>query len=264
MKYIDLNCDIGEDSASVTPREAVLLEYVTTANIACGGHAGDGASMRALVLAAASRGVAVGAHPSYADRAGFGRREIGVSAGEIGRLVREQVGALKAIAEECGERVNHVKPHGALYHRAETDQDASDAIVAAVGEVLPQAVVVGIAGGRLVRTASAAGLRAAGEAFADRGYQADGSLVPRGVPGALITDGAEAAARTVSLVTTGTLAAADGTPLRIAADTICIHGDNPEAASIAVAVKQALALDGIGLRRFPHPQPLSQGGEGRL
>jgi UPF0271 protein len=258
--HIDLNCDIGEETREpapaeaanhqdiLTPAEEALLDSVTSVNIACGFHAGDHNTMAAITRAAASRKIAVGAHPSLPDREGFGRREMSIPPPEIYNLVLYQIGALAAFARAAGSTVSHVKPHGALYHMAEKEKAVAEAIASAVRDALPGAFVVGLAGGRLVSMASHMGLHAANEVFADRAYRPDGALQPRDRPNAVITDPDRAARRIVNLLQTGTIEAIDGTMLNLPADTVCIHGDSPRAPEFARALAKSLTDAGIVIR----------------
>ncbi len=235
---VDLNADLGEGAGC----DAQIMAYVTSANIACGGHAGDEASMRASVALARENGVRVGAHPGYADRANFGRVELGLSADEVYRLVFSQVSALKAICDEEGVPLVHVKPHGALYNRAARDEECAEAIARAVADVDPGLALVGLAGSSLTQAGARAGLAVLGEFFADRGYMPNGTLVPRTRPDALIHDADEALARTLTAVRDGVVTAVDGTPVPVRADTVCLHGDNPEALDFARRLSAALGL----------------------
>jgi UPF0271 protein len=244
---IDLNCDCGESFGPwVMGADAALLSYVTSANIACGAHAGDPQVMRQTVRLAQARGVAVGAHPGYPDLAGFGRRVIPMSPDEIATSVLAQVGALAAIARAEGVALTHVKPHGALYNYAARTPAAAEAIAAAVAAFDRSLILVGLAGSALVEAGQAAGLRVAREAFADRAYAADGSLRPRDLPGALIADHQQALAQAIAIVQ-GALTAYDGARVTLAADTICLHGDTPNAAERAAVLSQGLRAAGIEL-----------------
>ena len=243
MRTIDLNFDGGEGCD-----DAALMPYVTTVNVACGGHAGDVPTMRATVRLAKAHGVAVFAHPSYPDREGFGRKRMTLSAGEVERLVREQVGALVKIATEEGIRVGGVKPHGGLYHAAASDEATARALAEAAHRVSPALVLVTSPGSVLFSAARSHGMRAAAEGFADRGYSADGSLVARGAKGALIETPEEAAAKALSLARDGVAVAVDGTRLPVRVETICLHGDTPGAAQNAKAVRGALEEAGLRLR----------------
>ncbi len=239
MKSIDLNCDLGEGAG----RDAELMPFITSANIACGGHAGDEATMRATIALARRHGVAIGAHPGFADRANFGRRELALPPGEIRALVTAQVMALRALAP-----VRHVKPHGALYHLAARDAAVARAIVDAVSAIDPTLIVFGLAGGELCREARARGLRVAGEVFADRTYQRDGSLTPRSRPDALIDDADQAVAQVLRLVGEGVVRTTDGTDVPLVADTVCVHGDGPHAVAFARRLKTELVQAGVSVR----------------
>jgi len=251
---IDLNCDIGELAAGerngidISPSEEALLDVVTSVNIACGYHAGDHNSMAAIMRAAASRKLSVGAHPSLMDREGFGRREMTVAPIEIYNLVLYQIGALSAFARAAGTVVGHVKPHGALYHMAEKDPEVAEAIVSAVRDALPGAAIVGQSGGALVAMALRMKLRAANEVFADRGYRPDGSLQPRDRPNAVITDPMRAAERIAGLLQIGAIEAIDGSMLALSADTVCVHGDNPRAPEFARILAKTLVDSGVVLK----------------
>lgn len=232
---IELNADIGEGHD-----DASLMPYLDRVSIASGGHTGDAASMAAALRLAADHGVAVGAHPSYPDRAQFGRRELAASAGEIARWVTQQTEMLAEQAVRLGLRLAHVKPHGALYNVAARDAGVARAIAQAVAALDPQLILVGMAGSQLVAAGEAAGLVVLHEAFADRRYQRDGRLVSRETPGALIVDPRLAAAQAAALAQGQAIDTLDGSPLRISADTICLHGDTPGALNIAHAVHSAL------------------------
>lgn len=226
---IDLNADLGEGCGS----DEALLDVVTSANVACGWHAGDAATMEATVRAAHARGVAIGAHPSYPDREHFGRRELERSAGEICDDVTAQLRVLDGIARRCGARLVHVKAHGALYNRAARDRVVADAISRAVAAFDPRLSLVGLAGGAQIASARAFGLRAIPEVFADRGYADDGTLIPRGAPGAMVEDAAGAASAALAFVKRGI------------GETICVHGDGPHALEFAHAIRRALADAGV-------------------
>jgi 5-oxoprolinase (ATP-hydrolysing) subunit A len=242
---IDLNADLGE---SIGDDEGIIPS-VSSANIACGFHAGNPAIMRTTVQLAKHHGVAVGAHPSFRDVEGFGRREMQLEAAELEALVAYQIRALAEIASDEGLRLNHVKPHGALYNMAARDAGMADAVAQAVRTVDASLVLFGLSGSELIAAGERAGLRVASEVFADRGYHPDGSLAPRGTPGAVLTDMAEVARRAVGMATRQAVTAGDGTSVPVRADTICIHGDTPAAAALARAVRQALVAAGIEVRR---------------
>lgn len=240
MKTIDLNADIGEghDDAAVMP-------HLSSANIACGFHAGDAAIMRRTVELCARYGVAIGAHPSLHDPEHFGRRELEIDADEVYAQTLYQIGALDAFARAAGTRLHHVKPHGALYNMAARDRELASAIARAVRDYDAGLVLVGLAGSMSVEAARVAGLHAASEAFCDRRYRADGSLTPRSQPGAVIDDVEAAVAQAVSIATRGEAVADDGSHVRIAADTLCVHGDRENAGEFARRLRDALEHAGL-------------------
>lgn len=218
-------------------------------NVACGFHAGDPLVMQATVGAASRHGVALGAHPGHLDLRGFGRRAIAAAPAEVEADVLYQVGALQAFARAAGVRLVHVKPHGALYNQCAADEELAGALARGVARADPMLVLVGLAGSEpMVRAARAAGLRFAGEAFADRGYEADGSLRARSRPGAVLDDPAAVAAQAVSIATEGRVRTAEGVEVAVAAETVCVHGDRPGAAARARAVRAALEAAGVAVR----------------
>lgn len=234
---LDLNADVGESTGAVTVGDdAAVIPLVTSVNVACGGHAGDDAVMRRTLRLARAHGVAAGAHPSYPDREGFGRRELGLQPGAIHDEVVAQVRRLAQLAGEEGVPLRHVKPHGALYNRAAREPAVADAVARAVAAVDPSLMLVGLAGSALVEAARAHGLRPLREGFCDRRYGADGFLVPRSVPGACLDDPAAAAEQALALATGGSV------------DTLCVHGDGPAAVPILRAVRARLDAAGIPLR----------------
>jgi UPF0271 protein len=241
---IDLNCDMGEGCGD----DAALMPLVSSANVACGGHAGDEASMRETVRLARRHGVVVGAHPSYPDRAGFGRTRLTRSPGEVRADVAAQVRALAAICHAEGVPLVHVKPHGALYNASAQDVDLARAVALGARDVDPGLVVVCLAGSPMAEVVRGLGLACAEEAFADRGYTSRGTLVPRGEPGALVEDAEQVAARALRLARERTVVAVDGTLVPVAADTLCLHGDTPGAARLAAAVRARLAREGVEVR----------------
>ncbi|MDQ0375176.1 LamB/YcsF family protein [Cellulomonas humilata] len=247
---IDLNCDLGEEFDAWEPGvdglDTLLLDVVTSANVACGFHAGDERTMAAVCRAAARRGVAVGAHVSYLDRENFGRRFVDVPADVLQAQVTQQIDLLQGIALGAGTRVAYVKPHGALYNAVVHHEQHARAVVAAITD-LP---VLGLPGSAVLAAASARGLRAVPEAFADRGYRADGTLVPRSEPGALVTDADEVAARVLRLATDGVVVAVDGTEVTVAAESVCVHSDTPGAAGLARTVRTALVENGVAILPF--------------
>lgn len=232
---IELNADIGEGCD-----DAALLPYLARVSIACGGHAGDADSMAAALRLAAEYGVAVGAHPSYPDRAHFGRRQLAARPDEIAAWVAQQTEALAELAAALGMRLAHVKPHGALYNAAAADREVAQAIARAVAAFDPGLVLVGLSGSALITEGQAAGLAVLNEAFADRRYHAAGQLVSRETHGALLTDPDAAAAQALSLAQGAPVTALDGASLRVRADTLCLHSDTPNALNIARAVHAAI------------------------
>ncbi|MEO1104248.1 MAG: 5-oxoprolinase subunit PxpA [Pseudomonadota bacterium] len=252
-KTVDLNCDCGE-SFGPWPMgaDAEILKIVTSANIACGAHAGDPQTMAETVRTAITNSVAIGAHPGYDDKAGFGRRVIPMSAGEITRLCAYQIGAMMGIAALHGTRVTHVKAHGALSNHASAHREAADAVAAAVKGVDPKLTLLAVATTELEKAGRAAGLKVAAEIFADRAYEPDGQLMSRKKPGAMIHDADEAARRMVEMVSEGVILAHDGSRLPTEVDSICVHGDGPQAIPIAKAVRGALEGAGITIQAFAH------------
>lgn len=246
---VDLNCDLGEGG----PCDEALLDGVTSANIACGFHAGDPGVMRRTVELTLKKGVGLGAHPGFRDLEGFGRRPVKMEPQEAFDLTLYQIGALQAFAALHGARLRHVKPHGALYNMAARDAALAEALAKAVRAADPALVFVGLAGSEMIRAARSLGLAAAEEAFVDRAYQPDGSLVPRGQPGAVIESPDDAARRALRMIQERTIAAIDGTELPIRADTLCIHGDTPGAPEFVRALRAALTLEGVEIRRFGAP-----------
>jgi 5-oxoprolinase (ATP-hydrolysing) subunit A len=244
MKHsVDLNADLGEGE----PSENELLKFVSSANIACGFHAGDPSSMTTSILAARAAGVAVGAHPSFFDRENFGRKELPASTNDVFALVAYQVGAFLGIATSLGVRPNHVKPHGALYNMAARDSGLADAVAHGLLAVDRSLLLFAPSGSALARAGEAVGLRIAREAFADRNYQPDGSLVPRSQPNALLHDAKEAGERAVRMLREEVVRAIDGRDIPIRADTICVHGDTPDAVAFVQTLRARLAAAGIGV-----------------
>jgi 5-oxoprolinase (ATP-hydrolysing) subunit A len=248
---VDLNSDLGEGFGiwKLGDDEA-LLDVVTSANVACGFHAGDPNILRRVCDVAVSRGVSIGAQVSYHDLAGFGRRSMDVDAASLTNDVLYQIGALDGFARIAGSSVRYVKPHGALYNRTVSDDDQAAAVVAAVVAYDPTLPLLGLPGSALLRHAEQAGLRTVTEAFADRGYTAEATLVPRSQPGALLDDPAAVAERMVQMLLTGRLRSVDGVDVSVSARSICVHGDSPGAVAIAVAVRKALAEAGVEIRSF--------------
>lgn len=248
MVTVDLNCDLGEGY----PHDAELMRYITSANIACGFHAGDESTMLTTAWLAQDQDVAIGAHPGYRDLEGFGRHPMNLPPREVHRIVLEQIRRLKGICDDIGAALHHVKPHGALYNQAAKDSELAAAIAAAVVEADPDLVLYGLAGSRLIAEAESAGLRTASEVFADRTYQGDGSLTPRTRSDALITDDEIAVAQAKQMIGSGTVRATTGEIVGIKADTICLHGDGVNAVGMARRIRTALETDGIQIRAIPN------------
>lgn len=248
---IDLNADLGERYEGWRPGDDdAVLDVVTTAHIACGFHSGDPAVMAETVTGAQRRGVAIGAHPGYPDREGFGRRPMDRPERVLRAEVLYQVGALEGITRTAGGRISSVKPHGALYNRMAVDAACARAVAEAVRDLDPSLVLVAPAGSLAVEVARSTGLVVAEEAFCDRAYNPDGTLADRRLEGALITDPALAADRALRLVSDGEVEAVDGTTLRLAAATLCVHGDTPGAAALAQRVRETLESAGVLVERF--------------
>ncbi|HYM49534.1 MAG TPA: 5-oxoprolinase subunit PxpA [Candidatus Limnocylindrales bacterium] len=246
MKEVDLNADVGE----IDPRiDEALIPLITSANIACGGHAGDAGSMRRTVELARRHGVRVGAHPGYPDREHFGRRAMALPKGEVVALIRAQVEALEAVALQAGATVSHVKAHGALYNQAERVPELAAWIVEAVSGLPRPMTLVGRAQSAMEDAARAAGLPFAAEAFADRRYRRDGTLLPRTEPGAVLESEGEVAEQVRRLCTLGEVVADDGVIVPVAFETLCLHSDTPSAARLAARIRDLLA--GLGVRVRP-------------
>ena len=249
---IDLNCDMGESFGAWTlGQDEAILPFVTSANIACGFHAGDPAVMKRTVRAALRHGVAIGAHPGLPDLVGFGRREMVISAEEAFDMTVYQLGALAAVARAEGGRLHHLKPHGALYNMAATSAALAEAIAEAVYRVQPELTLYGLAGSELTRAGEKLGLKTAHEVFADRTYQANGTLTPRRQPDALITDADAALAQVLRMVQAGRVRPQQGPDAAIRADTVCLHGDGAHALEFAQRLHEALRAAGIALQAGP-------------
>ncbi|KAB1659512.1 LamB/YcsF family protein [Pseudoclavibacter chungangensis] len=243
---VDLNSDLGEHFGSWRMGDdAAMLEIVTSANVACGFHAGDPRSILETLRGAAAHGVSVGAHVAYPDLVGFGRRPMSLSRDELFADVVYQIGALQGLARVAGTGVGYVKPHGALYNRIAFDEAEAAVVIDAIRAVDAELALVCLAGSPLVEQAEAAGLRAVPEAFADRAYEPDGALVSRREEGAVLHDPEEVARRMLELVRTGTLTARDGSVVAVRAESVCVHGDSPAAVEMARAVRSALTVGGI-------------------
>ncbi len=255
MISVDLNCDMGESFGAWTMgNDSELMDHVSSVNIACGFHAGDASTIRRTVDNAIEKGVAVGAHPSYPDLQGFGRRDMSLSHQEVFDVVLYQVAALKGICEASGARLLHVKPHGALYNQASRDRALSRSIAEAVYKIDNSLIVYGLAGSLLISEAEEVGLRTASEAFADRRYQHDGSLTPRGHSDAVIIDVEKAVEQVLRIIREQSVETIDGYTIPINADTICIHGDGAHALEFASSIRNALLENGVTISR-PHSRP---------
>jgi UPF0271 protein len=248
---IDLNCDMGEGM----PTDDSIFPLISSANIACGGHTGDADSMRRSIEQAVSHSVVIGAHPSYPDRTGFGRTDIlestaGKADGTFGfhsllPALTDQIGHLESICREMGTRLHHVKPHGALYNRAARDRTVGGIIVTAMRAIDPSLILYGLSGSLLQSAALEAGSRFVSEVFADRSYRADGSLTPRSEPNALLHDPATMLRQVLTIIRRGEVRAAGGVLVRLRAETICLHGDGPDAARFAALIRIELDRNGI-------------------
>ena len=250
VQRIDLNGDVGESFGSYTMGDdEAMLRHVTSANVACGFHGGDPSVMRRTVGLAVAHGVAVGAHPGFADLVGFGRREIQMEGRELEDIVAYQLGALAGVAAAEQVRLQHVKPHGALYNMAARDRALADAVARAVVAVDATLILFGLAGSCLIGAGAAVGLRTAAEVFADRAYRADGSLVPRSQPGSVIDDPEEVIERALRIVQDGTVGAISGEAIELRGETICLHGDTPGAGGLAARLRSG--LEGAGIKVLP-------------
>ena len=246
---IDINCDMGESFGPWTMgADAAVMPHITSANVACGAHAGDPTVMRRTVRLAAAAGVAVGAHPGFADLQGFGRREMIVDPAELEDALIAQIGALAAIAGAEGTVLQHVKAHGALYNMAARQRPLADAIARAIAACGPALIMFALPGSRMIDAAQAAGLRVAAEGFADRSYEEDGSLTPRSRPGAVIDDPDAVVARALRMVRDGVVLTPAGREVPLKIDTICVHGDTPGAAGLARRIRAALDELGASVR----------------
>ncbi len=251
MTTIDLNSDLGEGFGAWTMGDdRAMLDVVSSANVACGFHAGDPAIMLDTCRLAAERGVAVGAHVAYRDLVGFGRRAVEVTPETLYADVVHQLGALLATARVAGTAVTYVKPHGALYNTACADPVQAEVVVRATADVDPSLAVLALPDSELLRAATAHGLRAVSEVFADRAYEPDGSLVPRSRPGAVLHDPTAVADRVLRMVTDGTVTAVDGSVVPVRADSVCVHGDSPDAVAMARAIRALLDRHGVATTPF--------------
>lgn len=256
---IDFNCDLGEGCGD----DAAIVPLITSASIACGAHAGDESTMRATLRLCRMHGVAAGAHPGYPDRSGFGRHEIPMAPREIETLVRDQIATLASTAAAEGMRLSHVKPHGALYNRAARDRAVADAIARAVADSDAGLILFGLAESESTRAGEAAGLGVAHEIFAERRYEADGTLTPRSHADAVIRDLDEALAQVRGLIRDGIVIARTGERVQLRADTLCLHGDRPDAAAFAHGIRAALLAEGVEIRTVQSAAATNHGNDGR-
>ncbi len=241
MKRVDLNCDLGESFGAYTlGMDRAVIPHISSANVACGFHASDPLVMDKTVAMAKEHGVAVGAHPGYPDLVGFGRRNLSVTPAEVKAMVQYQIGALQAFCAANCVPMQHVKPHGAMYNMAAKDRRLADAICQGICEVDPKLILLGLSGSCLLEAGREAGLRCASEVFADRAYEDDGSLTPRGQEGAVITDEEVAIARVLQMVQQGTVQTRSGQTISIQADSVCLHGDGEKAVAFAEKIRNAL------------------------
>ncbi len=249
MFSIDLNCDMGESfGAWQIGRDAELMDYVSSINIACGFHAGDASVIRKTIETAIKKDVAIGAHPSFPDLQGFGRRAMSLSAQEIFDVVLYQVSALKGICEAFGATLHHVKPHGALYNQAAKDAELAEAIAKAVKTIDKNLILYGLSNSFLISEAEKINLKTASEVFADRTYQADGTLTPRSQPNALIHDTGKAVSQVLQIIREQSVIAATGEKVSLRAETVCIHGDGENALEFAAAIRRKLTEKGISIQ----------------
>ncbi|NSL50832.1 LamB/YcsF family protein [Calidifontibacillus erzurumensis] len=249
--YVDLNCDMGESFGTYRlGNDEKILDFVTSANIACGFHAGDPSTMRKTVKLALEKNVGIGVHPGLQDLAGFGRREMKISAQEAYDIVIYQIGALSAFVKSEGGNIQHVKPHGALYNMAAKDASLADAIAEAIYKVDPEMILFGLAGSELVKAGKKIGLRTASEVFSDRTYHQDGSLTSRRETNALIKDHEMAVKQVIRMVKEGKVRSLQGVDVSIQADTVCIHGDGDQALEFAKYIKTALNEAGITVKKI--------------
>jgi len=244
MNAIDLNCDLGEGY----PYDEALLDLVTSANIACGFHAGDDVTMRHIAEIAQKNSVGIGAHPSFPDRENFGRTNMDLSPDEVFEIVKVQVEKMMSVCDLIGAKLDHVKPHGALYNMAAKDRQLANAIARAVTSVDPELVLYGLSGSSLISEGKTVGLATASEVFADRTYTENGTLTPRSSPNAMIENARDAVAQVLQMVKTSTVTATTGSKISIDAETVCIHGDGPNAVEFARELRNTLQSEGIQVR----------------
>ena len=246
MDSIDLNCDMGESfGAWKMGNDTALMDFVSSVNIACGFHAGDASVIRKTVETAIEKGVAVGAHPSFPDLQGFGRRAMSLSAQEVFDVVLYQTAAVKGICEALGGKLHHVKPHGALYNQAAKDKNLAGAIAESVKAIDKNLILYGLSGSLLISEAERIGLKTASEVFADRTYQSDGTLTPRSLPNALISDTEKAVLQVLQMISEQTVTTTNGEKISIKAETVCIHGDGAHALEFAKIINAKLKEKGV-------------------
>ncbi len=251
MSYIDINCDMGESFGSYRlGRDEEILDYITSANIACGFHAGDPTTMRKTVQLALQKDVGIGAHPGFQDLIGFGRREMSVTPMEAYELIIYQIGALNAFVQAEGGKMQHVKPHGALFNMAAKNARLAEAIAEAVYKVNPELILFGLSGSELINAGRKTGLRTADEVFSDRTYQHDGTLTPRKNTNALITDPDTAINQVISFIKNGKVKSIQGTDVLLKANTVCIHGDSDSALTFAESLNKSLTAQGITIAKI--------------
>lgn len=251
MYFVDLNSDLGESFGNYTlGMDEEILQYVSSANVACGWHAGDPLVMESTVSLAKKYGAAVGAHPGFPDLMGFGRRNMAVTPEEAKAYVKYQLGALLAFTKAQGMRLQHVKPHGALYNMAAVDEKLAVAMCEAVYEVDKDIIFMGLAGSKMITAAEKIGLKAASEVFADRAYNDDGTLVSRKLPGAVIKDKELAIKRVVRMVKEGKVESINGSDIAIKADSVCVHGDNPKALEFVKNIRETLLAEGVEIKNL--------------
>lgn len=249
MYKVDINSDLGESFGAYSiGLDHEVLKFVSSANIACGWHAGDPLVMNETVVNAIKNNVAIGAHPGYPDLMGFGRRNISISPEEIKMYTLYQVGALQAFITAHGGKLQHVKPHGAMYNMAAVDYKLALAVAEAIKLIAPDVILLGLAGSEMIRAAKEVSLKFAQEVFADRAYQSNGTLVPRSQPGAVIHDPEFAIERVLRMVKEGKVEAITGELIDIKADSICVHGDNPEAVEFVSRIRERLTIEGIDIK----------------
>lgn len=249
--HIDLNCDLGESFGNYTiGMDGEVIKFISSANIACGFHASDPLVMVKTVELAKANGVSVGAHPGFPDLVGFGRRNMNVSASELKAMVQYQIGALVAFCKAEGVRLNHVKPHGAMYNMAAKDENLAFAIAEGIAEINSDLKLLGLSGSQLLKAAQKVGLKSAKEVFADRAYEEDGSLVARTKPGSMITDENEAIDRVINMIKFGKVRAITGKEISVEPDSVCVHGDNPKALGFVQKIRHRLISEGIEIKAF--------------